>query len=252
MSSLEVLFTPAEFQVLHERDLSETVCIVFDILRATSTMITALAHGANSIVPVKDIPEALAIRERELDVILAGERNGLLIPASLTGSIPFDAGNSPREFTAELVRSKKIVMTTTNGTRALRSCAHAQTVLAGSFLNLAATGRFIERTRPKHLLLVCSGTLEQMAYEDVLGAGALCDLVWNHYSNGMITDSALIARRLFQLGKSDLLSAIASSRNGRRLLARPELQADVEFCAQRDVVEIIGEMGADGAVRRGT
>src|SRR5690348_2998573 len=128
MNRVEVLFTPAEFEALKQRDLRETLCVVFDVLRATSSMITALARGAAGIIPVQEIDEALSIRRREPDVLLAGERDGVRITSDLTGSIAFDLGNSPREFTSETVKGKIIVMTTTNGTRGLRACAAAQTV----------------------------------------------------------------------------------------------------------------------------
>ena len=123
-------------------------------------------------------------------------------------------------------------MTTTNGTRALRACAPASAVLLGSFLNLRATAEFIEHQDPAHLLLVCSGTLDQAAYEDVLGAGALCDLLWARYGGGAVADSAHIARRLFRLEQNDLLGALAQSRNARRLMAHPELRDDVPFCSR--------------------
>ena len=140
-------------------------------------------------------------------------------------------------------------MTTTNGTRALRACLPAKRVLIGSFLNLAATASLLRRESPDELLLVCSGTFDQAAYEDILGAGALCDLVWAAYQNGPVADSAQIARRLFQLEQGDLLSAVAGSRNGRRLLSRADLKADVAFCVQRDVLGIVAEMGRDAVVR---
>jgi 2-phosphosulfolactate phosphatase len=140
-------------------------------------------------------------------------------------------------------------MTTTNGTRALRACAPAAAVLLGSFLNLRATAEFIEQQQPPHLLLVCSGTLDQTAYEDVLGAGALCDLLWPKYGGGAVADSALIARRLFRLEQNDLLAAVAQSRNGRRLMAQPDLREDVAFCVQRDFLGLVAEMGKDGLVR---
>src|SRR5881394_1112166 len=196
MTSLEVLFAPAEFASLGERVLGETVCVVFDVLRATSSMVTALGNGAAAIIPVADIREALSIRQRRPDVLLAGERNGVRIDANLTGGVPFDLGNSPREFVPELVRSRTIVMTTTNGTRALRACVGARSVLACSFLNLRATADYISQMGPQNLLLVCSGTFEEAAYEDALGAGALCDLVWHRYVGGRVADSAGMARRL--------------------------------------------------------
>ena len=249
MTTLEVLFSPAEFNALKQRDLTDTLCVVFDVLRATSTMVTALGHGAEALFPVEDIPEALAIRQRQPGVLLAGERDGVRILRSLTGGPDFDLGNSPREFTQEVVRGKTIVMTTTNGTRALRACARASAVLLGSLLNLRATAAFIAKKKPASLLLVGSGTLDQAAYEDILGAGALADLLWADYGSGVVSDSAFIARRLFQLEQNSLVAAIAQSRNGRRLLARPELRDDVPFCAQRDIVESVAQLDRDGLVR---
>jgi phosphosulfolactate phosphohydrolase-like enzyme len=242
MITLEAHFTPADFAALSQRDLSAATCVVFDIFRATSSMITALANGASEIIPVAEISEALAIRKENPNVLLAGERDGLRIRANLTGGIDFDLGNSPREFTREKVAGKTIAITTTNGTRALRACAHAKTVLVGSFLNLRATADFILRSRPETLLLVCSGTFEQSAFEDVLGAGALGDLVWNEFGSGAISDSALMARQLFQLAQSNLLEAAAQSRNGKRLLSRSELKDDVMFCLQRDVFDFVATM----------
>jgi 2-phosphosulfolactate phosphatase len=248
-TTLEVLFAPAEYARLHERDLRETGCVVFDVLRATSTMVTALGNGAMAIVPVAEIAEALALRKRQPEVLLAGERDGLRIEGHLTGGVSFDLGNSPSEFTPARVSEKTIVMTTTNGTRALRACAPAAAVLLGSFLNLGATAEFIEQQSPHHLLLVCSGTLDQAAYEDVLGAGALCDLLWPKYGGGMVADSARIARRLFRLEQEDLLAAVSQSRNGRRLMADAELREDIPFCVQRDLFRVAAGLGKDGAVR---
>src|ERR1043165_3076032 len=116
--TIEVLFTPAEFETLRTRDLSETTCVVFDVLRATSSMVTALANGAEAIMPVEEISEALAIKADDPSVLLAGERHGVRIEGTLSGGVRFDFGNSPREFTADKVRGKRIVTTTTNGTRA--------------------------------------------------------------------------------------------------------------------------------------
>jgi 2-phosphosulfolactate phosphatase len=247
-TTLEVLIAPAEYALMQDRDLRETVCVVFDVLRATSTMVTALGNGATAILPVAEISEALGVRERRPEVLLAGERDGVRIEGNLTGGVSFDLGNSPREFTAARVKGRAIAMTTTNGTRALRACAPASAVLLGSFLNLRATAQFIDNRSPAHLLLVCSGTLDQAAYEDVLGAGALCDQVWSKYGGGAVADSAHIARRLFRLEQNDLLGAVSRSRNGRRLMAHPELRADVPFCLQCDLFGQVAELSKDGEV----
>src|SRR2546425_5274821 len=104
ITTLEVLLSPAEFAVLRDRDLSQTVCVVLDILRATSSMVTALANGAEAIIPVAEISEALAIRQQRPEVLLAGEREGVRITAARSGGVEFDLGNSPREYTTGKVQ----------------------------------------------------------------------------------------------------------------------------------------------------
>ena len=251
-TSLEVILSPAEFASVRQRDLSQTVCVVFDILRATTSMITALANGAQAIIPVSEVTDALELREKNPDVLLAGEREGLRIRAWQTGSIDFDLGNSPREFIAEKVQGRTIVMTTTNGTRALRACAEAKTVLVSSFLNLRATTNWIKEHNPPQLLVVCSGTLQESALEDVLAAGALCERVWSQYAGGsaQVADSAEIARRLYPLLQANLFDAMKSARNGRRLLAIPELRDDVWYCVQRETVTFVAALFPGGAVRK--
>lgn len=249
--SIEVLFTPTEFRTLRERDLSRTVCVVFDVLRATSTFVTALANGAEAIIPVAEISEALTLRRERPEVLLAGEREGVKIGAALTGGVEFDLGNSPREFTAAKVAGKTIVSTTTNGTRALRACTGAQRLLAGSFLNLTTTALAISQNNPHQVLIVCAGTGESTALEDVLAAGALCDLLAAGWPDSAMTDSAEIARSAFQRGQADLPGAVRCARNARRLLAHPELRSDVDFCLQADRFDLIATSDANGVIRKG-
>jgi len=248
-TGLEVLFTPAEFMALEKRDLSETTCVVFDVLRATSSMVTALANGAEAILPCCEINEAIAARKDNPNILLAGERNGLRITSELTGGIDFDLGNSPREFTSEKVRRLTIAMTTTNGTRALRACASAKCVLIGSFLNLSAVATALKAQRPEHLLIVCSGTGEQAAYEDTLAGGAFCALLSDLFQPGHLTDSARMALQIYTSAQPDLLAAMKTSQNGRRLMSLPDLRDDLEFCAQRDVFNLVPKFGKNGCVR---
>lgn len=239
MQAIETLFTPAEFSLLPQRDLLHTVCVVFDVLRATSTIVTALAYGAAGLIPVSEISEALAHRERDPDVLLAGEREGLRI------SDEFAFGNSPREFATDRVRGKTIVTTTTNGTRALRSCAHAQLVLVGSFLNLSATVKHLRTCTADSLLLVCGGTFERAAYEDVLCAGAVA-----HHFDLPSDDSTLLARNAYCSVANDLLGALHEAENGKRLRTRPELADDVPFCASVDRFDMAAAMDRDGVIRK--
>jgi len=253
MKTLEVLFTPADFAALKNRKLDSTLCVVFDVFRATSSMVTALANGAEAIVAVEEISDALELKKKNpshQNVLLAGERDGVRIRAALTGGTEFDLGNSPREFTKEKVAGKTIVMTTTNGTRALQSCAHAKTVLIGSFLNLKATADVVLGASPENLLVICSGTYEQTAYEDVLGAGALCDLLWSHLEPSGVSDSAKMARELYLVARKDVLTEASQSRNGLRLLSIPELKDDVAFCMRRDVFDFAAGMDREGNIKR--
>src|SRR5690349_16414730 len=129
MRSVEVLFSPAEFAALNPDRVRETTCVVFDVLRATSSIVTALANGAREVVPVETIEQAVAEKKKDESILLAGEREGLRITSKLTGGIEFDLGNSPREFTPGAVKGRRIVMTTTNGTRALKACRGAVEIL---------------------------------------------------------------------------------------------------------------------------
>ncbi len=182
------------------------------------------------------------------------------IRAAQTGGVDFDLGNSPREYTPDKVRGKTIVSTTTNGTRALRAGAGAKTVLAASFLNLAVTAEFLRQLSPTHVVLVCAGTHENTALEDVLAAGALCEMLEAGSSRGddrtrqravpaQFSDSAEIARRTYAQAQSDLAATVATSENAQRLLAIPELRNDVSFCLQRDIFPLVARLGADGAIR---
>jgi 2-phosphosulfolactate phosphatase len=267
---IEVILTPAELPALKQRDLHAAVCVVFDVLRATSSFVTALQNGARAVVPVSEIAEALAWRQKQPDVLLGGERNGVKIRGGLSGGVDFDLGNSPREYTAEKVRGRTIVSTTTNGTRALRACAGAQTVLAASFLNLNATVEFIKQLRPAQLVPVCAGTHENTALEDVLAAGALCEMLirWGETTGEPnseqkpsgprgrsphqkaacdLSDSAEMARATYAQAKANLAAAVGRSENARRLLGIPELRDDVPFCLQRDCYPLVVKRAADGA-----
>jgi 2-phosphosulfolactate phosphatase len=247
-TQLEVILTPAEFAPLKERPLGDATCVVFDILRATTSMLTALAHGAHAVIPVEEISDAVALRARCPDLLLAGERNGHRIRADLTGGIDFDLGNSPREYTPERVRGRTIVTTTTNGTRAIRASVGAQHVLVAAFLNLDAVARWIARHQPQNLVLVCSGTHEELAYEDLLAAGGLLDLIWPRYAHGRVSDSATIARQLYRAAGANLLDAMSSARNGRRLLSLPDLAPDVPFCVRRDTLAFVALLDHEGKV----
>jgi 2-phosphosulfolactate phosphatase len=250
VKKIHAILTPAELPSLHSGGLDAALCVVFDVLRATSTFVTALHHGAKRVLPVGEIAEALVWRQKDPRVLLAGERDGVKIGPAQTGGISFDLGNSPREFGPETVRDKTIVATTTNGTRALRACRAASTVLAGSFLNLSATARFIREQSAERVLLVCAGTGSQAALEDVLGAGALCrHLLEGNPAGYALSDAAAIAWRTFRQVEPELAEVLSRTDNGKRLMAIPALRADVAYCAQTDRFDLVAWQSPEGLIR---
>jgi 2-phosphosulfolactate phosphatase len=228
---IDAALTPAEIAALPQRDLTGVTCVVFDILRATSSMVTALAHGAAEIFPARTIEEALALRAKMPDAVLAGERHGDPIAG-------FDVGNNPLEFTE--FSGRRIITTTTNGTVALRACEAARRVLIGALLNLDAICNAV--AGDEHVLLVCAGTFETFALEDAIAAGAVA----GRFQNAELTDAAracLATAHAFPSARHGLLAA----RNGRALAAKGWGE-QIEWCAQVSRFGTVGAM-SEGIIR---
>ena len=141
-------------------------------------------------------------------------------------------------------------MTTSNGTRALRSCGHAGAIWIASFANISAVAECILAADPDELLIICSGTQETSAYEDVLGAGALVDRLFPELHGVRIDDAAHLACIAYRSAKDDLLAAMENSRNGRRLLNLPDLAPDVALCLKIDRFDFVPEMDSNGVITR--
>jgi 2-phosphosulfolactate phosphatase len=230
---IDVVLNPAEIALLPKRDLSNTTCVVFDVLRATSSMITALANGAEEIHPVRTLEEATAMKEEIRGVRLAGERHGEMPEG-------FDFGNSPLEFRD--VRGAKLIWTTTNGTIALKACEHADRVLVGALLNIGALAEELRWSTPERVLLVCAGTFDDFALEDAYAAGTLIA----ELSETELTDSARAALATTKLYPQPL-DALRVARNGQ-VLAGKKRDAEVEWCARVSAYNLCGFM--DGAIVR--
>jgi 2-phosphosulfolactate phosphatase len=230
---IDAALNPAEIALLPKRDLSETTCVVFDVLRATSSMITALAEGAREILPVSSIEEALAAKTRRPEALLGGERHGERIEG-------FDLGNSPFEY--RNLKEASIISTTTNGTIALRACDGARKVLVGAILNLAEVAKVVSSEAPARLLLVCAGTFETFALEDAWAAGRLVDLL----GEPLCTDAARAALAVARLYPT-ALDALRGAKNGRALCAKGR-EAEVEWCARESLFPVAGAM-VDGVIR---
>lgn len=238
--NIDVALEPSEVARLAHRDLSGTTCVVWDILRATSSMVTALEFGVPEIVPVCTIEEALEVRKQNPEALLGGERHGERIEG-------FDLGNSPFEYRQHA--GKKVITTTTNGTVALRACAAAHRVWVGALLNLGALAAQIRRDPPPNLLLVCAGTFETLALEDVWAAGRLL-LELKESMPGVSperwTDAAHVALATAE-ALPDPLAALTASRNGRALIGKGRAE-EIAWCARLSSLSALGEMSG-GVIR---
>lgn len=225
--TIDVVLNPAEIALLPQRDLSATTCVVFDVLRATSSMITGLAHGAVEIHPVTTIDEAFAMKKRLPHAVLGGERHGDRIEG-------FDVGNSPLEYLD--LGGRTIITTTTNGTVALRACEKAERVLVGAILNIDALAAELRRTQPEQVVLVCAGTFADFALEDAVAAGLLIGEI----EHAELTDSAYASLAITRL-YPEPIEVLRRARNGRALHAKGR-SAEVEWCAQQSRFNIVGSM----------
>jgi 2-phosphosulfolactate phosphatase len=224
--------------------LAGSAVAVIDVLRATTTAIAALANGAREVLPCLTIEEAhkRAARFASGEALLGGERGGLAIEG-------FDLGNSPLEYTPEVVAGKSVVLTTTNGTKALLHCRAAAEIVLAAFVNLSAAAEFLSqaaRKRGSSIDLVCSGTDGQVTREDVLLAGGLAAAIAAE-GNWQLSDSAAIARDAWQQVSGTasgeelnarLLPALIASRGGTNLCGLG-MQADIEFAAQVDRFSLV-------------
>lgn len=233
---IEVALCPAEIRRFSGLDLSAVTAVVFDVLRATSSIITGLAHGIEAILPVQTIEEARACKANDPSLLLAGERGGLPIEG-------FDLGNSPGDF--ESLKGRRLVMTTTNGTVAIQSVKHASRVLIASLLNIDALADFLTRSSAKDLLLVCAGTVDDFSLEDAIGAGAL---VARLPAEGELSDSALLVRSLYEKVENDVEEWLTHTKNGRALREIGK-QRDISYCARQSIYHVVGTLSKDAIIR---
>jgi 2-phosphosulfolactate phosphatase len=241
MPKIAVYFL-AEF--LTTRSLPGSSCVVIDVLRATTTIIEALANGAAEVVPCLRVEDALqlAVGQDRRQLVLGGERGGVQIAG-------FDLGNSPTAYSPQVIGGKRVVFTTTNGTKAMLHCQQAQQVLLAGFTNLAAVAQALHSADT--VQIVCAGTDGEVTHEDVLVAGALVERLTQAAPVGVeLADSARIARDAWlpytKLSDAALAEALAQSAGGRNL-CELGMQADIVFAAQRDCRAVV-PVFADGRV----
>lgn len=220
---IDVLLSPT---VTATREQLEKTIVVIDVLRATSTIATALANGAMEVIPVADPSEAIQLAKRLGDdqCLTGGERGGLPIPG-------LNLGNSPREYTCEVVNGMKLALCTSNGTHAIRWAQAAKKVYTASFLNLNSVVRQLEQENTD-VLLVCSGSDGGFAMEDLYCAGRIIQEISAQKMNLALSDAAKLAKMAAQSIESiGLEKALSETEHGKNLYELG-LGDDVTFCAQ--------------------
>jgi len=235
---IDVVLIPRELPV---RPRPELCAVVIDVLRATTSIVAAFANGCRSILPVASAEEARRARSADPALVLAGEEGGLRVEG-------FELGNSPREFTREVIGGRDVVLTTSNGTKTMRAVGPGRTVAIGALRNRDAVGDWLV-AQGADGLIVCSGYEGAFSLEDAVCAGGIVDRAARTAPRLRLGDGARACRLLWESFQSDLPALLRSSGWGERLLGLG-LEADLAFCAVLDAAAVVPVM-MEGRITRG-
>ena len=220
---IEVCLTPA---LINLYTIEDSIVVVIDILRATSSIVYGIDNGARAIIPVAQVEDCLNYADKGF--LLAAERNGEVVEG-------YDFGNSPFSYTADKVAGKTVVLTTTNGTKALHLAKKAHQVVIGSFLNLQSLCEWI-KLQDRNVLLLCAGWKDQFNLEDTLFAGAVVQQLRSSFE--LYDDASVAAEDLYTLAKDNLRAYVGKSSHSHRMVAL-NIEEDVKFCLQLNICEAI-------------
>jgi len=230
MNNLETLFIPEEIK---NTELAGKLVVIIDVLRASSTIVTALANGCRGFIPILS-PDRAKKKAEQFDkerVLLGGEREGTKIEG-------FDLGNSPREYKRETVKDKIIIFSTTNGVKTLEMVKGAYRIIIGSFLNLQAVCNYCANYKGD-ISIICAGKEGKFSLEDAACAGMLIDSLKNVLSDTcQESDANLTARLLYKKFGNNILEILQKSQHGR-YLESIGLGEDLKFCSQLDFFHIV-------------
>jgi 2-phosphosulfolactate phosphatase len=231
MSNQPSLHTSLSPSLLHLFDASNSIVVIIDVLRATSTIATALYNGARSIIPVDSVSRCMEIG-RQIEGVTAGERDGKIAEG-------LEYGNSPFEYPREFIEGKTLVLTTTNGTRLLHMALEkgAKEIITGSFPNLTAVCDHLIETN-QNVILGCAAWKDRINMEDTLFAGAVISRVKEHFS--VNCDSSHIAETMYEKGRKDLFSFLkkTGASHYHRLMGFG-LEKDIRYCLSDDVANVL-------------
>ena len=216
-------------------DLAGHTSIVIDVLRASTTIATALVSGARKIIPCLTVEEARQLAKQRPGSLLGGERGGQPLPG-------FDFGNSPAEYVAEKVGDKTIVFTTTNGTRAMTRCMGSRRIIVGSIVNREAVCR--EVASDERVDIICAGTNGAFSLDDALGAGAIVERLVLQTSDWQLNDGAETCVSLWRQevgtagARTQIVDALKKSTGGRNLIGIG-MEADLPLAAELDGLDCV-------------
>lgn len=222
----EVCFIPGQYP-LYAQGMG--VVVVIDVLRATSAMVAAFENGVDRIIPVATVEEASQYIGRP-GYIAAAERNGEVVSG-------FSYGNSPLAYVGADLRGKTIVMTTTNGTKAINLAGNARTLVIGSFLNLTALCEWLAKQNCD-VLLLCSGWKDKFNLEDSVFAGAVLDRLLATGKFGVEEDSSIAAKYMFMAARDNFMGILKAAPRRRRI-EQLKLLSDVKYCLTPDQSTVI-------------
>jgi len=222
--SLEVCLSPA---LLHLYDVNNYIVVIIDVLRATSTICTALYNGATKVIPVSSVAECVSIG-KQLGAITAGERDGMIAEGLLNG-------NSPFEYSREFIQDKTLVLTTTNGTKLLHMAKDAIQIITGSFPNISAVCDYLVAQKLP-VILGCAAWKDRVNLEDTLFAGAVVSRIKEHFS--VNCDSAIMAESVYNTSKEDIFGFMTQASHFKRL-ANYGLEKDIRYCLSPDSANVL-------------
>jgi 2-phosphosulfolactate phosphatase len=237
MNNKPILHTILSPGLLNLYEVSDSIVVIIDVFRATSTIATALYNGAEKVIPVANVDNCIAVGKK-LNAVTAGERDGKIIPG-------LQHGNSPAEYHREFIQNRILVLTTTNGTRLLHMALEsgAAEVITGSFPNISSVCDHMIKSN-KDVILGCSAWKNRFNLEDTLFAGALINKIKNNFS--INCDSSLMAEEMYLMHKNDMHNFIRKTSHWRRL-ASYGLEKDLDYCITPDVANVL-PVYRDGAL----
>lgn len=227
-ASLYTCFSPA---LLHLYEVTNSIVVIIDVLRATSTIATALYNGAKWVIPVDSVPKCIALGKK-IACITAGERDGIVAEG-------LEYGNSPFEYPKEFVKGRILVLTTTNGTKLLHMALErgASHIVTGSFPNLSIVCEYLVSQR-KMVILGCAAWKDKINLEDVLFAGAVVSKVKTHFS--VNCDSSAIAETIYNKAKDDLYGFMEQTNASHyHRLKGFGLEKDIRYCLSEDIANVL-------------